>query len=189
MSGTRDVIDKMRELSQHDDPLQGALNMMEQQFLRAFDDVSAEIKQRRETQWRTREEAQAVIEELDEADRRAQFEAAIQQVRADAARVPVAYHSAVMAQAASGDTISKALTELMISLHNPMLQESLLIPVADPYKEAVREELGEFGAVLWGFVAATAGQPGPHARAYVEYAAEDWGLDPQQVLENTSLGD
>lgn len=157
------------------------LARVETGLISGADALAAEINERRETPhaeggWRSPAEARSILDDLEPVEAAAQFEWAAGQFVDDVATIPAIYHSLTQPEI-EAPPIQPAVRKLLLSLHNPMVRESLLIPVADPWKDEVRELFADLAAVCWGFIEVTAGRAGPHHRDYLDHLAEMWNVD------------
>lgn len=157
------------------------LQQLEQAFVVNASNLRGEINRRLRTPraeggWRTGEEARAMIDNLDDAGKAAQFEGVLRQLIDDLATLPTIYHS-MMQPDIQAPPAAPAVRDLLLALHNPMVRESLLIPVSPDYRDAMREFMAEIAGICWGFVEVTAGQAGPHHRTYLTHLADAWNID------------
>lgn len=178
-------LDQLRELSGDGTLMEGVFMAAEQRFLMGAHELRAEVERRQQTPngeggWRDPAEARELIQGMSDEQQREQFDRAMGILMRDLVRVPVKYHEVAMLGGAMSDMYGE-LEALILSMHNPVIRESLLIPVAPAYEADVREFLAEFAAVCWGFVELLGGEQREHYRAYLERAADEWGVDVDEL--------
>lgn len=185
-------IDEIRELSGEGNIVEGIFMAAETRFVGGARELRAEVERRQETPngeggWRDPAEARELIASMSPEQQRQQFEKATNILMRDLVRVPVKYHEIAMIGGGMTELYAE-LEGLLLSMHNPVIRESILIPVAEPYEEDVRAFLAELAAVCWGFVELLGGEEGRHHRAYLERAAEEWGIPVEVLEEQLQLG-
>jgi len=178
-------LDQLRELSGDGTLMEGVFMAAEQRFLMGAHELRAEVERRRQTPhgdggWRDPAEARQLIANMDPEQQRQQFERASGILMRDLVRVPVKYNEVAMLGGAMTEMYAE-LEALLLSMHNPVIRESMLIPVAEEYEDDVREFLAEFAAACWGFVEMLGGEQRNHYRAYLERAAEEWRVDVEEL--------
>lgn len=174
-----------------------AVQLMQQaeaSFIAGAAAIEREIERRRETPpeeggWRAPEAVREEIESYDPATQRRQYESVRDVLLEKVAAVPVAYHTNSVQGIVDTGQMVEALRELVVFLHNPVVVESLLLPVAEPWREDIREDYAEFASIAWGFVETLTFDAGEHHAVYRKYLAPAWSvvldadLDPEDVTE------
>lgn len=169
---------------------------MEEQLLDGIADIKARVDESHDKAWPTREEIQDQLDSLDEAEQREQFERAMRAVEDDIARVGVRYHELVLRGEGIGPFFDAA-QELFVTLHSPVIQESLLIAVSEPYRPRVRDQMQQIGRLFWGWYTVSIPEvvDNEAARTYLRQAGDRWDVDPRELfeqflgVEDTTLSD
>lgn len=174
----------VKKLLQNENLIEQGLVNIENGMQDALADVASDVQDRRRSTWMGPEEARATLQDLDAESQREQFRQARDAVLQDVARIALAYHELMLI--GSGGRGLEPLTErtkaLLISLHNPLIQESLLLAVEDEYRADAREAFDELGHILWGWAEASAGDDTGHGSAYLRYAAREWEMAHADVV-------
>lgn len=169
-AGGGDPLEQAQQQGIPDHMIAEALAGAEQTFIRGGTSLRQEIGRRREASadgdgWRDPDDARDVIDDLEPEAQRQQFERARGVVLNELSNVFAGWH--VLVRSHDTSALKGPLRSLVLSLHNPMIQESLLVAVADPYEEEAREFLAEIAALLWGFIEALGDVDGDHLEFYL----------------------
>lgn len=185
MSGTVDKIKEVRKLASMDEQeiITYGILRMEEQLLSGFGDIKTRVDANQADNWPTREEVQEHLATLDESEQWQQFEEAVEALEMDVVRVGVRYHELAL----KGDDVGPfldAFKDLLVTVHSPVIQESILLAVAEPFRPRVRDQFQQFGRILWGWYTVTLPQQidNDAARTYLRYAGDRWGMDPRQLF-------
>lgn len=175
---------ELKELSPSGDPVEGVYIAMEAQMMNWLQGIAVEIEQRQREEWRSREEARELIASLDTDQRREQFINARQNVLDDLARIPTRYNDmAVRGEVAQPTPIIEALRDVLVTMHNPTVQESLIAAADEDIQPEVRLLFQQLGVLLWGFSEVMWGNRGDYFEDYVDYLARFWGLDREEIVD------
>lgn len=177
-----DKLSQLRELQGMDEEelIERGLQQAEQSILRGLGKVREDVDEKRRTEWMDRETIRSRLQSMDADAHEQQVAMALDALEQDVARVFITYHEMVLFEDGIRNFLD-AIGTLIVSLHSPVVQESLLVAVRDPYREQVREQMELFGALLWGWAETTAGEDGGHAKTYLELAATRWDADKDDL--------
>lgn len=185
--GIQDALDQLNYLRElgDGDPVEGGFVAADAALLENLRQVSGEVQTRRSTPhaeggWRSFENARETIRNLPPEQQLQQHRAARDAVLADLAQIPIAWHDMSLRNRPP-QTLLDAMTGFLVTLHNPIIQESLLVVVDDDREEEAREMFRELSGILWGFVETSSGVQGDFYATYLRYLSEHWGLDPGEL--------
>lgn len=171
MSGSGDdPIEQARQMGLGEHHITQALANVEGWIIRGGTAAREEIEERREAPadgagWRDPDEARQIIEEMSDEQQRQQFERARSAIMNEVSNVFAGWHVLVRSQDTSA--VKGPLRSLTLSLHNPMIRESLLVAVDGEHQEGVRQLIAEIAALLWGFIEALGNVDGDHLEFYM----------------------
>lgn len=131
------------------------------------------------------EDARERIATADADTQREQFEWARDRLMTALVEVPGAYHDVFQVNREADPAAS--LRELIVLLHDPLVRESLLVAVAEPYEADARELLAEIAGMAWGLIETMAGQAGPHHRTYLRHLADYWDVDVDELAASMGM--
>lgn len=206
--GVFDSVRQFRQLqnASQDELLAQVMPQIEGYLIRGLGDVSQRVRAYRsgdfsdvpidsETGWLDREQVREHLESLDEDEQFQQFEQVMAEVEAEFRRFFVTYHEMTagdVINAEAGNTVIdadgapsrmiEAGKSLIVTLHSPVVQESLLLAVAPMYRDRMRDQFREFGHLFWGWLHVTAGMHSEHGEIYLEHAAMRWPFDHEALL-------
>lgn len=180
-------LDEYRDLSPNNNVIEGAFIATEARFIAGAAQVEREVERRRELDpdqggWRDPETVRRALAGFSDEQQREQFRTVRDQLLADVARIPMGYHDMLLLGMGSRPII-EAMKDVAISLHSPVVQESLLLPVAEPWRDEVTAALDEFAALLWGFLETLTLDRGPNHQVYLEYLADHWEVEDELLAE------
>ena len=180
----RDTLNQIRELQNMDERELIQMGMMraENLLIDGMEDIQTRIQNRQAGDWPERDEIRAHLEDLPDHQQREQFEQVLAAVEEDVSRVVFSYHEIALVEDGMSN-FERALSDLIVSVHSPVVQESLLLAVSPDYRPRLRDQMREFGHLLWGWFEAIQGVEGGHADRYVPRLAGYWEMDPDELRQ------
>lgn len=163
IDGIEDTIEANQQMDQEQQAQmqQMVWGMLEQRVVQFLNTIEADIETRRATEWLDNGEAIDQFTAVEEGgDPQAASADALLELQKAFMRVVASFVEVQNNPQMGTDPLKDAVTELVVTLHDPGLREALLLVVKPDYRDDVRERLGEFSKALWGLRQMMVGEDG-----------------------------